>query len=112
MNDESLYRERQLQHSCKFNKEFLLIITEFALGNFWSNMENAKTVSVLFCLFFLFTSLTFTDAFYGSGGVGGGKRSGINKVGYLQAHSINLFCDQDQRYNVTIVVDVLMESTN
>lgn len=56
-------------------------------------MGNAKTVSVLFCLFFLFSCLTFTDAFYGTGGVG--KRSGVNKVGYLQSYSIIFFCDQD-----------------
>ena len=49
-------------------------------------MGNAKTVSVLFCLFFLFSCLTFTDGFYGGGGVG--KRSGVNKVGYLQSYSI------------------------
>lgn len=72
-------------------------------------MGNAKTVSVLFCLFFLFSCLTFTDAFYGGGGVG--KRSGLNKVGYLQSYSIFFFVIKMQ-YHVTIVVDVLMESTN
>ena len=57
-------------------------------------MGNAKTVSVLFCLFFLFSCLTFTDAFFGGGNVG--KRSGVNKVGYLQSYSIIIiFCHQD-----------------
>ena len=72
-------------------------------------MGNAKTVSVLFCLFFLFSCLTFTDAFFGKGGIG--KRSGLNKVGYLQSYSIIFFVIKMQ-YHVTIVVDVLMESTN
>ena len=73
-------------------------------------MGNAKTVSVLFCLFFLFSCLTFTDAYFGGGKVGG-KRSGLNKVGYLQSYSIIFFVIKMQ-YHVTIVVDVLMESTN
>ena len=62
-------------------------------------MEHAKTTSVLFCIFFLFSSLAFTDAFYGGGGVG--KRSGLNKVGYLQSYSINFLVnkmDAVQRY--------------
>ena len=62
-------------------------------------MENAKTVSALFCLFFLFSCLTFTDAFFARGGVG--KRSGMNKVGYLQSYSINFFVNKMQ-FNVTI----------
>lgn len=73
-------------------------------------MGNAKTVSVLFCLFFLFSCLTFTDAFFGGGNVG--KRSGVNKVGYLQSYSIIIFFVIKMQYHVTIVVDVLMESTN
>ena len=72
-------------------------------------MGNAKTVSVLFCLFFLFSCLTFTDGFYGGGGVG--KRSGVNKVGYIYSHIQFFLCDQDA-VPPTIVVDVLMESTN
>lgn len=57
-------------------------------------MGNAKTVSVLFCLFLLFSCLTFTDAFFGRRNVG--KRSGVNKVGYLQSYSIIIiFCHQD-----------------
>ena len=73
-------------------------------------MGNAKTVSVLFCLFFLFSCLTFTDAFFGRRNVG--KRSGVNKVGYLQSYSILFFFVIKMQYHVTIVVDVLMESTN
>ena len=73
-------------------------------------MGNAKTVSVLFYLFFLFSCLTFTDAFFGGGKVG--KRSGVNKVGYLQSYSIIIFFVIKMQYHVTIVVDVLMESTN
>ena len=65
-------------------------------------MENAKTFSVLFCLFFLFSCLTFTDAFFGGGGVTGvGKRSGMNKVGYLRSYSINFFGNKMQ-FNVII----------
>lgn len=73
-------------------------------------MGNAKTVSVLFYLFFLFSCLTFTDAFFGRQNVG--KRSGVNKVGYLQSYSIIIFFVIKMQYHVTIVVDVLMESTN
>lgn len=74
-------------------------------------MGNAKTVSVLFYLFFLFSCLTFTDAFFGRRNVG--KRSGVNKVGYLQSYSIIIFFFViKMQYHVTIVVDVLMESTN
>lgn len=73
-------------------------------------MGNAKTVSVLFYLFFLFSCLTFTDAFFGRRNVG--KRSGVNKVGYLQSYSIIIFFVIKMQYHVTIVVDVLMESTN
>lgn len=73
-------------------------------------MGNAKTVSVLFYLFFLFSCLTFTDAFFGRQNVG--KRSGVNKVGYLQSYSIIIFFVIKMQYHVTIVVDVLMEFTN
>lgn len=73
-------------------------------------MGNAKTVSVLFYLFLLFSCLTFTDAFFGRRHVG--KRSGVNKVGYLQSYSIIIFFVIKMQYHVTIVVDVLMESTN